>query len=339
MSSDTMIVQDHGTGGLLSKKLLDDVIVPKLKPVYLGKMEDSGIAPVFGNTLAMTTDSFVIDPIFFGNGDIGKLAVCGTVNDLAVSGAVPKYLTLAFILEEGFSINELNMVLDSICKEAQKANVHILAGDTKVVGKGEVDKIYINTAGVGFFAADRTPLSLSKIRKDDHVIVTGFVGNHGIHILSLRDGMGFENKVLSDCAPLNAVIQGVLDEFGDSIHYMRDITRGGMGCILNEIASEISLGIHLNESSIPMQYETAMAAEMLGIDPLYLANEGNLAIFCSPDISEKLISLLKQYEYTQNASICGAVEESESVGTFLKTREGATRIVNSFEGIQLPRLC
>ncbi len=334
-----MIVEDHGTGGLLSKRLLDDVIVPKLKPVYLGKMEDSGIAPVLGNTLAMTTDSFVIDPIFFGNGDIGKLAICGTVNDLAVSGATPKYLTLAFILEEGFLISELSRILDSICKEAQEANVYILAGDTKVVGKGDVDKIYINTAGVGFFAPDQAPLSLSKINKDDHLIITGHVGNHGIHILSFRDGLGFETKVLSDCAPLNKVIQDVLSEFGEGIHYMRDITRGGVGCILNEIAAEIGFSIYLNESSIPMQQETVMAAEMLGIDPLYLANEGNLAIFCSPDISEKLVALLSQYDYTQNASVCGSVQATETTGTFLVTKEGSTRIINSFEGMQLARLC
>ncbi len=333
------ILQDHGAGGLLSKKLLDDIIVPRLKPVYLGKMEDSGIAPVSGETLAMTTDSFVVDPIFFGNGDIGKLAICGTVNDLAVSGATPKYLTLALILEEGFSIDELNRILDSICTEAKKANIHILAGDTKVVGKGEVDKIYINTTGVGFFSPNQRPLTLANINIDDHVIVTGPVGNHGIHILSLRDGLGFDDRVLSDCAPLNNVIHDILIEFGDDIHYMRDMTRGGMGCILNEIAGDTSFGIHLNESSIPMQAETAMATEMLGIDPLYLANEGNICIFCAPHISDKLITTLKKCEYTQQASICGQVKQSDDIGTFLTTKNGDTRIINSFEGIQLPRLC
>ena len=334
------ILQDHGAGGLLSKELLDEIIIPRLSPVYLGKMEDSGVAPLSGNKIALTTDSFVVDPIFFGNGDIGKLSICGTINDLAVSGAIPKYLTLALILEEGFSVEHLDKILDSICKTCQEAKVHILAGDTKVVRKGEADKIYINTAGVGFFPNERKPLTLSNIKEGDQVIVTGFVGNHGVHILSFREGLGFEAKVLSDCAPLNFVTENILVKYETKIHYMRDMTRGGLGCIFNEIASEISLSIHLDEASIPMQYETIMAAEMLGIDPLYLANEGNICIFCDPSISEELIATLKTHKYTKHASICGTVKKTGNTDVCLSSKEdGSIKVIGYLQGKQLPRLC
>jgi hydrogenase expression/formation protein HypE len=333
-----MILQDHGSGGLLSKELLDKVIIPKLSAVYLGKMEDSGIAPLMGDNIALTTDSFVVDPIIFGNGDIGKLSICGTINDLAVSGAIPKYLTLSLILEEGLPVEQLTRILDSICKTCQEANVHILAGDTKVVRKGEADKIYINTAGIGFFPNERKALTLSNIKAGDDIIVTGFVGNHGVHILSFRDGLGFENKVLSDCAPLNLVIEEILVKYGTNIHYMRDMTRGGLGCIFNEIASEISLGMHLEESSIPMQYETVMAAEMLGIDPIYLANEGNICIFCDPSVSESLIATLRNYDYTKQAKVCGSVKNNGTIDVCINGQDGA-RVISYLQGKQLPRLC
>ncbi len=333
------ILEEHGTGGLLSKELLDNVIIPNLSPVYLGKMEDSGIAPFTGDRIALTTDSFVVDPIFFGNGDIGKLSICGTINDLAVSGAIPKYLTLALILEEGLPIEDLIKILNSICKTCQEANVQILAGDTKVVRKGEADKIYINTAGIGYFPSERQALTLSNIKEFDDIIVTGLIGNHGIHILSFREGLGFEHKVLSDCAPLNLVIEDILNEFGTKIHYMRDITRGGVGCIFNEIASEISLSIHMDEKSIPKQHETIMAAEMLGIDPLYLANEGSICIFCDPSISEKLVDTLTKYDYTKHAQVCGSVKKTGDVNVCLNSLDGEIKVIGYLQGKQLPRLC
>lgn len=339
MSLDNIILQDHGTGGLLSKELLDKIIIPRLKPVYLGVMEDSGVAPLFGDKIALTTDSFVVDPIFFGNGDIGKLSVCGTVNDLAVSGAIPKYLTLALVLEEGFPIDDLNRILDSICITCKEANVSILAGDTKVVRKGEADKIYINTAGVGFFPEKRRALTLSNIQEGDSVIVTGHVGNHGVHILSFRDGLGFEANVLSDCAPLNAITEELLLKYGNKIHYMRDMTRGGLGCIFNEIAADVQLGISLDEKNIPMQFETEMAAEMLGINPLYLANEGNICIFCDPSIVADVIKTLKKYEYTKNSSACGTVTSSTNINVCLNTKDGTVEIIGYLQGKELPRLC
>ncbi len=339
MTTQKTILQDHGAGGLLSKELLDNIIIPKLSAVYLGKMEDSGIAPTFGDQLALTTDSFVVEPIFFGNGDIGKLSICGTINDLAVSGAIPKYLTLSLVLEEGFSIEQLSTILDSIRTTCQEANVHILAGDTKVVRKGEADKIYINTAGVGFFPDKRKALTLSNIKDGDDVIVTGLVGNHGVHILSFRDGLGFESKVLSDCAPLNTIIEDILLKFGTKIHYMRDMTRGGLGCILNEIAGEIKSSIYLQEETIPMQHETMMAAEMLGIDPLYLANEGTIGIFCDPSISEELIKTLSKHEYSKHSKICGKVIKNGNTDVCLNTQAGGTKIIGYLQGMQLPRLC
>lgn len=339
MLVEDFILQDHGSGGLLSRELLDKIIIPKLSPVYLGKMEDSGIAPITGDLIAMTTDSFVVDPIFFGNGDIGKLSICGTVNDLAVSGAIPKYLTLSLVLEEGLSFGHLDKILDSICNTCQEANVHILAGDTKVVRKGEADKIYINTTGVGFFPNNRKALTLSNIQGGDDIIVTGFVGNHGVHILSYRDGLGFERKVLSDCAPLNFVIENVLQKYGPKIHYMRDMTRGGLGCIFNEIALEISASLHLEESAIPIQYETKMAAEMMGIDPLYLANEGNVCIFCDPSISSDLISTLQEHKYTKDSKVCGTVVKPGNRDVCMNIVEGGSRIIGFLQGKQLPRLC
>lgn len=338
-TSNSTILQDHGAGGLLSKELLDKIIIPKLSAVYLGKMEDSGIAPLVGDSIALTTDSFVVDPIIFGNGDIGKLSICGTINDLAVSGAIPKYLTLSLILEEGLPIKYLTKILDSIRKTCQEANVQILAGDTKVVRKGEADKIYINTAGIGFFPNGRKALTLSNINEGDDVIVTGLVGNHGVHILSFREGLGFENKVLSDCAPLNSVINDILLKYGAKIHYMRDMTRGGLGCIFNEIASEILLGIHLEEDSIPMQYETIMAAEMLGIDPIYLANEGNICIFCDQSISNNLIDTLRNYDYTKHAKICGTVKNTGNIDVCINCKDGDVKVISYLQGKQLPRLC
>lgn len=330
---------DHGAGGLLSKELLDKVIIPILQPVYTGIMEDSGTAILSGNHIAFTTDSFVIDPVVFGNGDIGKIAVCGTINDLSTSGAKPMYLSLSLILEEGLSISVLEKILHSVCLTCQESNVKILAGDTKVVRKGEADKIYINTAGVGVFIDHQIPLHISNIKTNDDIIISGLVGNHGIHILSMREGLGFESKVLSDCAPLNLVIDNILFEYGSYIHYMRDMTRGGMGSILNEIAVDSGFGISLKKELIPLQHETIMASEMLGVNPFYLANEGNICIFCDPYISESLQQKLRTFKYTQYASNCGKVINDNSTNVRLIEQNGGIQIIDFLEGQQLPRLC
>src|SRR5690606_20471755 len=251
------IVLDHGTGAQLSQELVQ-LIAETLGDVYTGVMEDSAVLSVDGDRLAMTTDSFVVDPPFFGNGDIGKIAVCGTVNDLAVSGARPKYLTLGMILEAGLPVERLLRVLTSIRETAREAGVQIVGGDTKVVRAGEADKIYLNTAGVGVF--DREPLRMDDVRPGDRIILSGPIGNHTVHLLSIREGLGFESRVLSDCAPLNTLIDGVLDKFPPGVvRSMRDVTRGGLAAVLHEYAGRIGRTISVDLERLPVQHETAMA--------------------------------------------------------------------------------
>jgi hydrogenase expression/formation protein HypE len=333
------IVLDHGAGGLLSNQLITNTIVPRLHEVYLGKMEDSAILRIQAQQIAVTTDSFVIDPIFFDGGDIGKIAVCGTVNDLAVSGASPIYLTLAFVLEEGFLISSFEKILDSICAAAKEAMVHIVAGDTKVVRKGEVDKIFINTAGVGVFSDGSRALSVDLIREGDHIIVSGQLGNHSIHILSIREGLGFEQRIKSDCAPLNLMIKDVLDAFGSDLHCMRDITRGGLGTLVNEMAQAIHCGMELNEHDLPLLHETTMAADMLGVNPMYLANEGNVCIFADPTSSASVVERLHCHKYGEHAAIVGTVKRTTDNQVVMRTRDGEVTKVDFLYGAELPRLC
>lgn len=332
------IVLDHGTGGKLSGELVA-AITERLGEVHAGKLEDSAILPVGAGKIAVTTDSFVIDPIFFGNGNIGHVAVCGTVNDLAVSGATPKYLTLALVLEDGFPIEDLERILDAVREAAKEAGVLIVAGDTKVVRKGEVDKIFINTAGVGEFLPGTRPYSVSEIRPDDHLIVTGQLGNHSIHILSIREGLGFEQRIKSDCAPLNGLIADVIGEYGEYVRSIRDITRGGLGTVLNEIAAAIGRGIAIEEDKLPILHETAMAADMLGVNPIYLANEGNLLLFVAPEKSAEIAERLRAHPYGRSASVIGRVARAASPEVVLTTAAGETKTVDLLYGAELPRLC
>lgn len=342
MSKDmSQIVLDHGTGGLLSQDLVTSIINPILSDIYLGKMEDSAILELPNNNgIAMTTDSFVIDPIFFGNGNIGKISVCGTVNDLAVSGATPLFLTLGLVMEEGFLISDLKKILGSIHTTAKEANIYMVAGDTKVVKKGEVDKIFINTSGIGIFESTSVKMSLDNIQDKDDIIVTGYIGNHSIHILSMREGLGYENIVKSDCAPLNKMIKEITQNSHEKIHSMRDLTRGGLGSALNEIASAINMGITIDISKIPLQHEAKMAAEMLGINPMYLANEGNICIFCSPDESKGILNLLHKNEYGRNAAVIGNVSRSSNKKQVIGIdSSGNSKLIECLYGVELPRLC
>lgn len=337
----TEILLDHGTGGLLSYELITEIIIPNLGEAYIGELEDSSVVKSnYTGQIAITTDSFVVDPIFFLNGDIGKLSVCGTVNDLAVSGATPFYLTLGIIVEEGFKIADLVKILTSIRQTALEADVKVVAGDTKVVRRGEADKIFINTAGVGFFSK-HSPMHLAKIEENDSIIVTSTLGNHSVHLLSLREGLGFENKILSDCAPLNKLIDTMLSKFGKDIHYAHDLTRGGLGAALNEIVYAIKKDINIVDSDIPIQNETKMATEMLGISPIYLANEGCLCIFCNPQITNTLLDLLKTLQYGRDASCIGSVTPGNGLTSrvYLKTLRGTKTILQNLYGMELPRLC
>jgi hydrogenase expression/formation protein HypE len=333
-----LIQLDHGTGGGMSQELIAELIAPRLGAVHSGRMEDSAVLELDVTRIAVTTDSFVIDPIFFGNGDIGKLAVCGTVNDLAVSGATPRYLTLSLVLEEGFPIADLERVLDSVREAADQARVEVVAGDTKVVRGGEVDKLFINTAGIGEFVHD-IELGMSRVSPGDAVIVTGWLGNHSIHILSLREGLGFEERVLSDCAPLDGLVWNVLEDQAPRVHCMRDITRGGLGTVLNEVADGAGVSVRIEQLALPIQHETAMAADMLGVDPLYLANEGNICLFVAGDAADDVLELVRWHPYGRAAKIVGAVAERTASAVTMARADGTEQVVELLYGAELPRLC
>lgn len=328
---------DHGTGAALSNELVA-FIAETLGDVYVGEMEDSAVLPAEGSRIAMTTDSFVVDPPFFGNGDIGKIAVCGTVNDLAVSGAAPRYLTLGMILEAGLPLDRLARVLTSIRDTAREAGVQIVCGDTKVVRVGEADQLYLNTSGVGFFARD--PLRMDSVRPGDSVIVSGPLGNHTVHLLSIREGLGFESRVLSDCAPLNGMIDHVFAAVPDgAIRSMRDVTRGGLAAVLHEYAGRVDKAITLDEPALPIQHETAMAADMLGINPLHCANEGCLAIFADPDAVDDILAALHGHEYGRHAAVVGRVTGRDGAAVLLRDADGRESTLQPLRGAELPRLC
>lgn len=335
---DGTITLDHGAGGLLSRELIERLVVPALGDRYLGNMEDSATLELPSNKVATTTDSFVIDPPFFYNGDIGKLAICGTVNDLAVSGANPLYLTFSMIIEAGLPLRDLHQIVASAAAAAEEANVYIVAGDTKVVDKGAADKIFINTSGIGVFENWSSVLAVRKIAVGDEIIVTSSIGNHSIHLLSLREGLGFESNVLSDCAPLNHMIRDVMLAFGDQIHCIRDLTRGGLGTALNEIAVDAGMRMSIEMAQIPVQHETKMAAELLGLNPIYLANEGCCCIFCSPDIVHSLLQVLHNHKYGVHAARIGKVEVSGN-SSVVGILDGSRKIIESLTGRQVPRLC
>lgn len=333
------IVLDHGTGGLLSKDLVENIIAPILKEIYIGKMEDSAVLTINKGSIAMTTDSFVVNPIFFNDGDIGKISICGTVNDLAVMGSVPKYLTLSFIIEEGFLIDELKKILLSIKNTALEADIKIVAGDTKVVRKGEADKIFINTSGIGVFEENIKPLSQENIEVNDDIIISGYIGNHSIQILSMREGLGYENKVLSDCAPLNIMIRELIRKFGNNIHCMRDLTRGGLGSALNEISDSINKGFDINMDAIPIQHEVRMASDMLGVNPIYLANEGNICIFANTNYTQAILEILYCNKYGKNAKVIGKVSDIRDKSVIGITEDGDEVLIEHLYGMELPRLC
>ncbi|MFF7444168.1 hydrogenase expression/formation protein HypE [Streptomyces sp. NPDC008122] len=331
------VVLDHGSGTQLSHELLA-LIVETLGDVYIGEMEDSAMLPIATGQIAMTTDSFVVDPPFFGNGDIGKIAVCGTVNDLSVVGAKPLYLTLGMILETGLPIARLVQVLTSIRETAREAGVQIVCGDTKVVRKGEADQIYLNTAGVGVF--ERTPLRMRNVRPGDRVILSGPIGNHTVHLLSIREGLGFEQRVLSDCAPVN----GMLDELfaavdeGD-VRSVRDVTRGGLAAVLHEYAEAVDRTIRIDKEALPIQFETLMATDMLGIDPIHSANEGCVCLFVDPSAEQKVLDALRSHKYGAGAVTIGEVTEQDGALVLMRDAEGRDSVVEELLGAELPRLC
>jgi len=330
------ILLAHGSGGKLAHDLVEKVLVKPLSNPLLDRLDDSAVFSCSGR-LAFTTDSYVVNPIFFPGGDIGKLAVCGTVNDLSMVGATPLYLSLAFIIEEGLLVDELERVLISVQAAAREAQVQIVTGDTKVVNKGSADRLFVNTAGVGT-VPEGVDISGSNAQPGDKVILSGTIGDHGIAVLSQREGLGFSTRLQSDCAPLSGLVAEMLTA-SKRIHAMRDPTRGGLATTLNELASQSRVGIRIEEEKVPVRDEVRGACEMLGIDPLYVANEGKLVAIVHPEDAEAVLQKMRQHRYGKNAAIIGEVRPDHPGRVVMKTSLGASRIVDMLVGDPLPRIC
>ncbi len=333
------ILLSHGSGGTMTRDLIEKYFVSQFDNPILALLNDQAIFPTPSTRLAFTTDSYVVDPLFFPGGNIGRLAVCGTVNDLCVSGATPLYLSCSFLIEEGFLFSDLEKVLYSMKEACEEAGVIIVTGDTKVVNRGSLDKLFINTAGVGslekglFIAGENA-------RVGDKVLVSGFLGDHEIAIISKRQNLGFVTNVKSDVAPLNGLVNILLKKgFGQSLHAMRDPTRGGLATLLNEIACQSQVGIIVEEDQVPIREEVRGACEILGFDPLYLANEGKLIAFVDSKKAEQILSVMRETKYGEDAQIIGEVIAEPKGKVQLRTVIGGTRILDMLATEQFPRIC
>jgi hydrogenase expression/formation protein HypE len=334
---DELITLNQGSGGRQTHRLIEEVFRKSFGMPE--PLTDSAIIKDTGGTIAFTTDSYVVNPIFFPGGNIGKLAVCGTVNDLAVSGAIPKYLSASFIIEEGLPLKDLVTVTESMAEEAAKAGVKIVTGDTKVVEKGKCDKLFITTSGTGILDPSREHISKGeRIKPGDKLIINGPVGNHALAVLGARNKMSFSAPVSSDCASLNGLISSVLKR-NNSILFMRDLTRGGLATVLNELAAIIKMSVTVNEESIPVDEPVRGLCEMLGFDPLYLANEGKVLVVAGSDEAQKVVEIMRSDPLGTNAAIIGEVISNKRNLVTLNTSVGGTRILDMPSGAQLPRIC
>ena len=331
------ILLDHGSGGKASHRLIADLLVPEFKNPILAQLNDGAVFDIEGKRLAFSTDTYVVDPIFFPGGSIGDLAVNGTVNDLAMCGAIPLYLSVGLVIEEGFSMADLTKILKAMRYAAANADVQIVTGDTKVVPNGAADKIFINTSGIGLIPAGNN-ISGHNACPGDKIILSGVIADHGITVLTQREGMAFESPIQSDTAPLNHMVRKMIAA-SDQIHALRDPTRGGVGTSLNEIAAQSKVGIKIYEDALPIREEVSGICELLGFDPLYIANEGKLLAFVGPDYAEKVLETIKGSEYGKDACIIGEVSADSPGKVFMKTHIGGTRIVDMLTGEQLPRIC
>ena len=327
----------HGGGGTLSQKLIQKMFLPQFDNPLLNLQHDGAIFEVNGNKLAFSTDSYVVKPIFFPGGNIGELAVNGTVNDLAMCGANPLYISAGFIIEEGFSMEELWQIILSMKKAAEKAGVQIVTGDTKVVDKGKGDKIFINTSGVGVINENRN-ISPLNCKAGDKIILSGKIAQHGIAIMSAREGLEFDSEVKSDTAALNKLVDEMFNT-SQNIHVLRDPTRGGISSALNEIAQSSNLGMMIYEKDIPVDEQVRAACEILGLDPLYIANEGKLIAIVDPADAGKVLAVMRNNELGLDASIIGEVNEQNYGKVIMKTTIGSKRVVDMLSGEQLPRIC
>ena len=331
------VLLGHGSGGRLSSDLIRDVFLAAFHNPVLARMDDQAIVNINGLRLAFTTDSFVVKPLFFPGGDIGSLAVHGTVNDLAMGGAQPSFLSAAFIIEESFPMAELRRIAESLQRAAAAAGVQVVTGDTKVVEKGSGDGLFINTSGIGVVPAGVT-LSADRARPGDRILLSGPIGDHGIAILAQREGLEFESAIESDSAPLHTLVAAMLAESRE-IRCLRDPTRGGLASTLNEFAIQSQMGMEVDERAIPVRDAVKGACELLGLDPLYVANEGKLVAIAAPADAERVLDAMRRHELGQEARIIGTVSAEHPRLVTMRTVIGPTRVVDMLSGDQLPRIC
>ncbi len=334
---DDVVLLAHGSGGTMSRDLVEKRLLPGIANPILSRLDDSAVIETSGR-LAFTTDSYTVDPLFFPGGDIGRLAVSGTVNDLSMVGATPLGLSLALIVEEGLPLGILDRVMRSVQDTCAQAHVDIVTGDTKVVPRGTADKLFINTSGIGIIA-EGLDISGSNARPGDSILVSGAIAEHGVAIMSSREGLAFSSEILSDCAPLNGMVGALLEAAGEYVHSLRDPTRGGLATTLNELANQSGTSFIVEEDSIPLSDEVRAACEMLGLDPLYVANEGKLVAIVRPEGAEAAMRALRSHPLGLRAAIIGQVVEGRPGRVMMRTHIGPTRLVGMLTGELLPRIC
>ncbi len=332
------IVMGHGGGGKLSNELVEHLFLPAFRNPALENLGDAAVFDLAPGRLAMSTDSFVVQPLFFPGGSIGALAVNGTVNDLAVSGADPKFLSASFILEEGFPLAQLAAIVQAMADAASAAGVKIVTGDTKVVERGHGDGCYINTAGVGLLR-EGVSIGPHRAQPGDAILVSGTIGDHGMAIMSVREGLEFESQIRSDCAALNGMIAAVLDAAGPAVHAMRDPTRGGLASTLNEIATASGVGVTIDERALPVRPDVQSACELLGLDPVYVANEGKAVFFVAADAADRVLRVLREHPLGRDAARIGRATAEHPYMLVARTQLGANRVIPLQIGEQLPRIC
>ncbi|WP_228853586.1 hydrogenase expression/formation protein HypE [Aegicerativicinus sediminis] len=337
MSKEDIINLGHGSGGSMTRTLLDDVIFKTFSNPLLNQKHDGSILELKGK-IAISTDSFVVSPIFFRGGNIGELAVNGTVNDVAMCGAQPKYLSLAFIVEEGLKIEEFIAIVNSIKATADRCGVEIVTGDTKVVERGKGDKIFINTTGVGVIHP-KANISMERIKVGDKIIINGNIAQHGMAIMSQREGLEFESDIVSDTANLNYIANELLDQFGDDVHLFRDATRGGVASVLSEIALDTGKGVYIEEKNLPIDKQVSAACEILGLDPLYVANEGVFLAVVDQSVATEVLRQMQTNQNAKNSMCIGEITQSNSKKVVMESVIGGKRIVTPLIGEQLPRIC
>ncbi len=337
MKSDVILL-GHGSGGKLSHQPLDDLIVPILSGVDQRDQNDAAVLAAQHGRLAFTTDSYVVDPIFFPGGNIGDLAIHGTVNDLAMAGATPLAISVGLILEEGLAVSELREILESMRAAAGETNVAIVTGDTKVVPRGKADKIFINTSGIGVIEHDLV-ISGSNAQAGDKILINGTIGDHGMAVLACREGLELESSIVTDSAPLNGLVNELIEDLGEQLHTLRDPTRGGVATTLKEIALQAQVEITLSETDLPVNPSVDAACAILGLDPLFVANEGKLLAFVAGEVADQTLAILQRHPHGKQAAIIGEVTATAPGKVRLRTAIGGLRAIEMLAGEQLPRIC